>query len=605
MVMSTDRGSPTILRGVGVSPGIAIGPAFHINKKKVKVVRKQVKQKDVESECQRFQDAVSKVRDQMKRLMVDMPEELREHAAILESHLVMLKDRMLFDRTLKIISEEHVNAEWALEKSLAQVGELFRKVKDPYIRQRIEDVEYVASQVILTLSGRSPMNLSSIDERVILVAHDLSPADTSQIRPNIVLAFVTDVGSRTSHTAIVAKSLGIPAVVGLESVSQQILSGETIIVDGISGEVVVSPDQELLEEYKKRQEQYARQRVGVVEYGRLPAETKDGFSIKIKANIEFLDEIGNVLDKGAEGIGLFRTEFLYLQSREIPSEETLFLAYKDAVEKLAPNPVTIRTLDIGGDKFASDIFFGEEDNPALGLRAIRLCLRDPELFRTQLRAILRASAYGNVKILFPLISGHGQTCSVKKYVDETKADLKKKGIAFDKDIQIGLMIEVPTAVIMADILAKEVDFFSIGTNDLIQYSLAIDRGNEHVAHLYEPLHPGVLRMIYNTVNAAHSAGIEVAICGEMGGELAYVPILVGMGLDELSMNPQSIPQIKQAIRESNHEECTMLVHKALMARTAREVKDILDDFIEEHYRGLPLMKAALQSLRPGVAENVG
>jgi len=580
------RNAPIILKGVGVSPGIAIAPAYHFDNRRIKVPRFHIDPDMIDSECERFKEAVSKARDQIKQIMEDLPDELKDHASLLQSHLMMLKDKMLFDRTLNLISKNKINAEWALEKSLEQIRDLFKRIKDPYIRERIEDVEYVAKRVLNILAGDVSEDLSYLNEPVIVVAKDLSPADTTQMNPEFVKAFITDMGSRTSHTAIIARSLGIPAVVGLESASTQILSGEILIVDGISGEVIISPDKELLDKYEERRKRYIKKHLETIEYRELPAETLDGFKVTIKANIEFLDEIASVLDYGAEGIGLFRTEFLYLQRKELPSEDTLFEAYKYAAQRLYPHPVTIRTLDIGGDKFVSNISLGEEKNPNLGLRAIRLCLREPELFRTQLRAILRASAFGNIQILFPLISGHRQTMLVKKYIQETKEELKARGEDFDPNIKIGLMIEVPTAVAMADILAREVDFFSIGTNDLIQYSLAIDRVNEHVAYLYEPLHPGILRMIYQTATAARNAGIEVAMCGEMAGEMLYVPILIGLGLDELSMHPRSIPRVKQMIRQSNHEKCTALIDKVLKARTAPEIRELLKQFIKDNYRGV-------------------
>ncbi|NDY42674.1 phosphoenolpyruvate--protein phosphotransferase [Dissulfurirhabdus thermomarina] len=576
---------PTVLKGIGVSPGIVLGPVFHLNRDRLRYPRRRIEPAEVAPEQARFEDAVARAAANIEDLIQDLPEELREHSGILESQRLMLKDRMLYDRTLRIIEEEGVNAEWALEKALAHVRGLFRQIRDPYIRDRVEDVEYVSRQLLRLLTGQRETDIDEIDEPAIVVAHDLSPADTTRMRPDRILAFLTDVGSRTSHTAIMARSLGIPAVVGLENATGAIAPGEQVIVDGMTGEVIVGPDETMRRHFLERREKCIRQRLDFIHHSHLPAETRDGYRVKIKANIELLDEIPTVIEYGAEGIGLFRTEFLYLASRSLPSEDTLYRAYREVAERLAPYPVTIRTLDIGGDKFVSTVSLGDEINPALGLRATRLCLKEPKLFRTQLRAILRASVHGDVRILFPMISGHMEILAVKEHLEATREELRREGVPFRDDLPVGIMIEVPTAVTMADVLAREVDFFSIGTNDLIQYALAIDRVNEHVAHLYEPLHPGVLRLIRQATEAAHQAGIEVAMCGEMAGEATYVPVLLGMGLDELSMNALAIPRVKRMIRLSDQEACRRLAGDLLAASTAREVRERLADFLDQHYPG--------------------
>ncbi len=583
--MSEKKGDSAVLKGIGASPGVVIGPAFLLDYHKVKILKRQIEKGEIDQEKERFVKGVSEAENQIKKLIADIPEELREHSGIFEAHLLMLKDRMVYDRTLRLISEEKINAEWALNNALDHVRELFEQVKDQYIRERFEDIKYVVRRVQKLLSGSPSVDFSQLEEPVILVAHDLSPADTVQMAKEKILAFVTDMGSRTSHTAILGRSLGLPAVVGLENATSSIFSGETLIVDGLYGEVVVNPDDELLRHYREKQEDYIRYRLDVIQYSNLPAETQDGFRFKIKANIEFLEEISSVISNGAEGIGLYRTEVMYLAHKELPIEEELFLAYKEVVERMSPFPTTIRTLDIGGDKFLSSVSQDDESNPALGLRAIRLCLKESNLFRTQLRAILRASAYGDVRMLFPLISGRSEIIQVKEHLEKTKNELRREGIPFDEDIKTGIMIEVPSAVLLADVLAKEVDFFSIGTNDLIQYSLAIDRGNEYVAHLYEPLHPGVLRMIYRTIEAAHEAGIEAAVCGEMAGEPMYLPVLIGMGLDELSMNALDIPKIKRMIRMSNQNQCGALVRDLLECSTAQKIREHLLDFLTSDFPG--------------------
>ena len=583
--MSEKKGDSAVLKGIGASPGVVIGPAFLLDYHKVKILKRQIEKGEIDQEKERFVKGVSEAENQIKKLIADIPEELREHSGIFEAHLLILKDRMVYERTLRLISEEQINAEWALNNALDHARELFEQVKDQYIRERFEDIKYVVRRVQKLLSGSPSVDFSQLEEPVILVAHDLSPADTVQMAKEKILAFVTDMGSRTSHTAILGRSLGLPAVVGLENATSSIFSGETLIVDGLYGEVVVNPDDELLRHYREKQEDYIRYRLDVIQYSNLPAETQDGFRFKIKANIEFLEEISSVISNGAEGIGLYRTEVMYLAQKELPIEEELFLAYQEVVERMSPFPTTIRTLDIGGDKFLSSVSQDDESNPALGLRAIRLCLKESNLFRTQLRAILRASAYGDVRMLFPLISGRSEIIQVKEHLEKTKNELRREGIPFDEDIKTGIMIEVPSAVLLADVLAKEVDFFSIGTNDLIQYSLAIDRGNEYVAHLYEPLHPGVLRMIYRTIEAAHEAGIEAAVCGEMAGEPMYLPVLIGMGLDELSMNALDIPKIKRMIRMSNQNQCGALVRDLLECSTAQKIREHLLDFLTSDFPG--------------------
>jgi len=581
--MSERETTAVVLKGIGASPGVAIGPAFLLNQFKVHVLRRPLSNHEVAGEQERFRQAVAEAEEHIARLMQEIPDELKEHTDILRSHRLILQDRMLYDRTLQLIAGEAINAEWALEKSLDHVRGLFNQIREQYIRERIRDVEYVVQRILGLLSGGPSVDLSQIREPVVLVTHDLSPADTVQMSPEKILAIVTDMGSRTSHTAILARSLEIPAVVGLEHVTSSIFSGETVVVDGLCGEIVLAPDEGLLARYREKRACYHRYRLDVIHNSHLPGETHDGFRIKTKANIELLEEIPSVISHGAEGIGLFRTEFLYLARKELPNEEILFSAYREVAERMAPYPVTIRTLDIGGDKFVSSVSLDDEINPALGLRAIRLSLKEPTLFRTQLRAILRASAHGTIRMLFPLVSGKREIVEVKEHLHRTKEELRKEGRPFDEQLKLGIMIEVPSAVFIADILAKEVDFFSIGTNDLIQYSLAIDRVNEYVAHLYEPLHPGILRMVRRVVEAAHEAGIEAAMCGEMAGEPMYVPIMVGMELDELSMNALTIPRVKRMIRQSSQEHCRALIRDLLEASTASEIRHLLMEFLSDHF----------------------
>ncbi len=574
---------PRVYWGVGVSPGIAIGKARILEQGKIEIKRYRLKRDSIPEEKERFERAVSQVEQQLESLLGEIPEELKEHAGIFKAHLMMLRDRMVYDNTLALIEKEGINAEWALKKTLNQIKEAFSRIRDDFIRERFSDVEDVIKRVQLTLCGESVDTESDGEGPVILIAKDLSPADTVQIDPQVVKGFVTEKGSRTSHTAIVARSLGIPAVVGVEGVLENVFSGETVIVDGLCGECVVTDDEELIGKYREKQKAFSKYSSDVINISHLPAETRDGFRVNIKANIEMPDEVSMVITHGAEGVGLFRTEFLYLQKKELPNEDELFRAYSDIVRRLAPYPVTIRTLDIGGDKFLSTVPLSDEINPALGLRAIRLCLKEPKLFKTQLRAILRASALGEVRILLPLISGRGEILQAKALLREAMDELRDRKMSFDEGIKVGIMIEVPTAVMLADILAQEVDFFSIGTNDLIQYSLAIDRVNERVAHLYEPLHPAILRMLYKTIEAAHSQGIEVAVCGEMAGEPMYVPVLLGMEVDELSMNAIVVPRIKKMIRSIDHDSCKDLLMELLEETTAKAIRKRLLKFLSTHY----------------------
>ncbi len=562
------------LTGIPVSSGIIIGKARVVDRSRVKILYQYlISDRQVSLEAERFQEAVEATKEHIITIRNKMPEPLKAHGFILDTHLLILDDSMLRDATIRTIKEEKINAEWALKKSVHDIHRLFEQIEDEYIRERIQDVENVAQRILRNLAGKEPPSLSEIDERVIIVAHDLSPVDTSEMNIGKVMGFITDVGGRTSHTAIMAQALKLPAVVALETATRSIPDGMLIIVNGNTGEVIVNPSDDTIIECQERQLEHERRESSILRVSHLPAETTDGHRIKIKANIEFLEEVAVARDHGAEGIGLYRTEFLFLRSKEPPSEEEMFEDYKEVAEIISPLPVTIRTLDLGGDKFSSVLPLGKEMNPALGLRAIRFSLKEETVFRRQLRAILRAGAFGNVQLMFPMISGVQEVIDAKAILCDVKEELVREGIPFNPDIRVGIMIEIPSAVTVADILARHVDFFSIGTNDLIQYALAIDRINEHVAYMYQPFHPAILRMIRQVVEAARTAGIEVALCGEMAGDPLCTPILVGLGIHELSMNAGSIPSIKDAVRTLSAAEAQAGMGAMLELNTSQEIRD--------------------------------
>lgn len=581
----SNRRQVHILHGVAASAGIAIGQAVVIDTRKIERYPKlRISEDRVEDELKRFDDSVTLSQKQVIEAIkaLESHNVIKEHSLILETHLLMLKDPALLERVNKLISEEFINAEWALKIALQEIEQDFESIGDEYIKSRVADTTFVGERLLRNLIGKQTSGFQLADNSII-VAHDLSPADTAMLNKNKVLGFATEAGGLTSHTAIIAHSLEMPAVVGLENVSSLISPGDTIILDGISGVVIVNPSESQILEYQNRARSYLSLELKLKEKAKEPAITKDGKYIKVKGNLEFKEEVKTVLDHGAEGIGLYRTEFLYLNRREIPTEEDHFEAYKAVVETVKPYNTVIRTLDLGGDKFYSTLSkLINERNPVMGLRAIRLCLKEVDIFKTQLRGILRASHYGSTSIMFPMISGMEELARAKEILEETKYGLKKDGIPFDENLRVGIMIEVPAAAVIADLLAKETDFFSLGTNDLIQYSIAIDRGNEYVNYLYEPLHPAVLRLIKFTIDSAHSAGITVSMCGEMAGREIYTPILLGMGIDSLSTNIFAISHVKEMARKISTEKCKDIVSHILQMSTAAAIYEFMSKEIMEN-----------------------
>jgi len=576
-----------VIRGTPASPGVAIGKGFFLSRALPRSVLSIVPREKIEEEVDAFLRAVDRSREQIRTIREEIGDPSAETYQILSAHLALLKDSMLVDQTVRFIQTHRFKADWAFHRVLKNLLETFHRMEDEYLRERGQDLRQIGHRILENLAGRSLDSISSIRDPAIVIAHDLSPADTAQIQRSSVLAFATDVGSRTSHTAITARSLNIPAVVGLERITEEYREGDEVIVDGEEGTVILRPTPETVQEYRDRKKAYSIRIRNLAKFARLPAVSKDGKTLRLLANIEFPEEADLSLRSGADGVGLYRTEFLYLNRSDLPSEEEQFETYRRVVERFVPHPVTVRTLDLGGDKFASQLDLAAEMNPAMGLRAVRFCLREPEIFKQQIRAILRSSAYGKVRMMFPMISGVGELRAARSIVEEAKAELRKRRVPFDKRLQVGIMVETPSAALVADLLAREVDFFSIGTNDLIQYALAIDRINEHVSYLYEPLHPAILRLIRRIVEGGHDAGIPVAMCGEMAGEPMYAYVLLGLGLDELSMSAAAIPRVKRIIRKSVAYEAKEFSSSLLAHGTAQEIQEILrlkmeELFPEEH-----------------------
>ena len=565
------------LTGIGASPGICIGKAYKVDTEGVAVVYTyRLSPSEVESEKKRFKSAVKKAWDQLDAIIDNTTEAYRQQGHILETHKVLLRDKMLYNRTLDLITLEHINAEWALKKVVADIKDAFTGMQNSYVRERANDIVQVSEQIFRNLGGVEDIRIAEIRKRVILVAQDLSPAETSQIDLEKIKGFITDRGGKSSHTSIIARSLEIPAVQGLENATRLIRSNDLIIVDGSAGLIIVNPTENTLVAFEEKRIAYEERKSAIGRSSHLPARTRDGVHIHVMANIELPEEVVSAHSYGGDGIGLYRTEFQYMNRSAYPSEDELFEKYKDVVDVMGEHPVTIRTLDINGDKAVSNGTDAIEENPALGLRAIRYCLKKTDVFRAQLRAILRAAAHGNVRILFPMISSEEEIKSAIELMDTAAGELSAEGLPYKRDIPIGAMVEVPSAVIMADALADLVDFFSLGTNDLVQYTLAIDRGNRQVAHLFQPLHPAIIRMIKHVVTVSREKGVRTYICGEMAGDPINVPILIGLGLDELSMNAQAIPAVKSMIREVDVQSCVHFLDEVLKLTAVRDINQLVE-----------------------------
>ncbi|NLJ61313.1 MAG: phosphoenolpyruvate--protein phosphotransferase [Firmicutes bacterium] len=565
-------------KGVPASPGIAMGKALVLPKKH-RIVKRRIIQ-DPETEKKRFLEAVEEAKGRIESIMLPSGESAQEVTLeILEAHQLILEDPELINAVTSQIGNEKINAEFALEATLNFYIDLLAKSDSPYMRERITDIRDVGNHVLDFLLGEETFRGSMIKEECIIVSTELTPSDTAQLPPDRVLGFITELGGPTSHAAIIARSMEIPAVVGLADITNAVRNDDYLIVDGEHGAVFLNPDSETIQEYRIIQEDKARQRRELIRIKDSPAQTKDGSRIKLLANVGEPWELAKAVEYGAEGIGLFRTEYLFMNRESLPSEEEQYQSYKEALERMDGNEVVIRTLDIGGDKKLPYLSLGDEMNPFLGYRAIRLCLKERELFRTQLRALYRASPHGNLKIMFPMISNLDEYRDARSLAREVKSELIKEGHIVREDVPVGIMVEIPSTAIISDLFAKEVDFFSIGTNDLIQYTLAVDRMNEQVSSLYDPFHPAVLRLIKMVIDHARKEGIPCSMCGEMAGDPRFTQILIGFGLNSFSMSPSSLLRVKKTLFGLDLENSRSLAKKILELPTSSDIKDCL--MIEE------------------------
>src|SRR6266567_7883536 len=559
--------------GAGASPGIACGKIHVVRDELDDVPRYRIAPSQIADEISRFETALIQTRMQILEMQQRIAESIgAKDAAIFDAHLLVVEDRTLIDEVLHKLETDLCNVEWVFQEVATRYAETLSKIDDPYLRERAVDIQDVTKRVIRNLQGKAPKKFLDLTEPHILIAHNLTPSDTASMKRENVLGIATDLGSRTSHTAIMARSLNIPAIVGLHDITAKLETGQNVLLDGTDGLLIVDPTPETLAQYAKIESRRARVVAQLRELRETSSTTRDGRHIVLSANIELPEDVDAVKANGAEGIGLYRTEFLYLNRNSLPTEDEQYEIYRKVAARVRPDPLIIRTFDLGGDKLApGTVDITDELNPFLGWRAIRFCLENIDIFKTQLRAILRASAVGNIKIMFPMISGLEELRRAKAVLAECNEELRRSGVPLAEKIDVGAMIEIPSAAICANVLAPEVDFFSIGTNDLIQYALAVDRVNEKLAHLYEPTHPAVLRLLKMIAEAAHANNIWVGVCGEMAGDVALVPLLLGLGMDELSAGATLVPRVKRAVQSLAIPECRELVEVALTLDTGSEI----------------------------------
>jgi len=565
-------GKERIFQGMGVAAGIAEGKVLIHLLEEETIPFRDLSEDELDAEVARFETALLATR----REIIELQERLSERAVavdagIFDAHLLVLEDPSLIDEVIKGIRKERHNAEFVFHGVSHKFIKTLSAIDDPYLRERAVDIEDVSRRIIRNLLGKSAHRITGHDRDHIIVADELTPSDTAMLNRDNVAGFVTEKGSKTSHAAIMARSLGIPAIAGLEGICSELENGSVVLLDGYSGKIYLNPNPSTLAAYQELAAEKEHINEGLEKLRESESSTLDGHHITLAANIELPEELDDVAACGAEGIGLYRTEFLYFNRPSPPDEEEQYMVYRQAAERLAPHAVIIRTLDIGGDKPTECLDLGHEENPFLGCRAIRFCLNNPAIFKTQLRAILRAGVHGNLRMMFPMISGYEELLHAKALLKEALEELKGKCVPHQSDMELGIMIEVPSAAIMADMLAREVKFFSIGTNDLLQYLMAVDRGNERIAHLHDPSNPAVVRVLKNVVDAAHAAGIWVGVCGELAGDIEYTPLLLGLGVDELSASAALVPRVKKAIRSLDLAACQEVVAHALSGERAAEI----------------------------------
>jgi phosphotransferase system enzyme I (PtsI) len=585
--MDSNAKSEVVIQGIAASKGIAYGQAFLYLQSELEIPRYTVDPDKRIAEIARFEHALVVTRQQISQIQVQVTKNLsEEEALIFDAHQMVLEDQALIGETIRDFEKSGLNIETCFNTVAERYIKAFSEIDDEYLRERAADIKDVTKRVLHVLLGQAATSLTELVDKRIIVAYDISPSEAAGIDRSAALGILTDVGSRTSHSVIVARSMKIPAVVGTRDLTKRIKNGDWLMVDGYDGVVIVNPTEQTLFRYGKIQKAKQSFESRLMSVNDLAAETLDGVAITLRANIEKPDEVPLVKQYRAEGVGLYRTEFLFLSSLKMPSEDQQYAAYREIVAGLAPAPVTIRTLDVGGDKPlpGDPQLIGPEANPFMGLRAIRMCLENPELFKTQLRAILRASAHGKVELMYPMISGTEELDRAKVIFEEAKTELKQRGEAFDPDLKVGTMIEIPSVAFIADLIAEKCDFFSIGTNDLIQYLLAIDRGNNRIAHLYDPSHPAVVRALKQIVDAGHARKLKVSVCGEMAGDSFYVPLLLGLGVDELSMTPTLLPSVKFVIRAMKFSDAKKLAQEAIAQTDPQKTHALLEAFYNERIK---------------------
>ncbi len=577
-----DQPREIILEGIGVSPGVVIGKAFLLTTEEDRFVEREITGDEIPREVARFEEALIETRRQIHEIQQKVSAAIgQDNAGIFDAHLLVVDDRAFVEEVIRGLSAHHRNVEAVLYEVAERYAEALGRIEDDYLRERAADVRDVTRRILRNLSGKSRSDIMEMEEPCIVVANDLAPSETATMDKDKVIGFATDLGSPTSHTAIMARAIGIPAIVGLHDVSVRVSVGDEVLVDGGKGLFIIHPSRERLDRYGKLLENRKHIETELTRLKDEPAETLDGYQVLLSANIERPEDAASVRAHGARGVGLFRSEYLFLSRESLPSEEEQYEVYADLARRLFPDPAIIRTIDLGGDKFLSHMRTAPELNPFMGWRAIRFCLAQPDIFKTQLRAILRASASENVKIMYPMVSSVDEVLQANALLEEAKAELREAGKKFNDDLDVGVMIEVPSAALVADLIAPHVRFFSIGTNDLVQYTLAVDRVNERIAYLYKPTHPAILKLLKNTIDISHQHSIWSGICGEMAGNPLLVPLLVGLGADELSVSPSLAPMVKDVIRKLRYTQAEELAAKALASVSPKEVLDLCRELTQE------------------------